>query len=131
MLFGEKNISELFSSGKTVVPKELQQPAASEHSWSITLGTMVLCSCFLRKPVGFKMMILMFLQRKPDLQNPGYILRTLILLVENYLNSVATPVESIKPVVRNISTGGTASLLQHWKIHQEKRFSHCLRGFLK
>ena len=39
--------------------------------------------------------------------------RTLILLVENYLNSVATPVESIKPVVRNISTGGTASLLQH------------------
>mgnify|MGYP001267053022 CR=1 FL=1 len=51
--------------------------------------------------------------RKPDLQNPGYILRTLILLVENYLNSVATPVESIKPVVRNISTGGTASFLQH------------------
>ena len=68
---------------------------------------------------------------KPDLQNLGYILRTLILLVENYLNSVATPVESIKPVVRNISTGGTASLLQHLKIHQEKRFSHCLRGFLK
>ena len=131
MLFGEKNISELFSSGKTVVPKEPLQPAASQHSWSITLGTMVLCSCFLRKPVGFKMMILMFLQRKHDLQNPGYILRTLILLVENYLNSVATPHESIKPVVRNISTGGTASLLQHWKIHQEKRFSHCLRGFLK
>ncbi|MFL2772919.1 MAG: hypothetical protein ACJ0DH_05005 [bacterium] len=59
------------------------------------------------------MMILMFLQRKPDLQNPGYILRTLMLLVENYLNSVAIPVESIKPVVRNISTGGIASLLQH------------------
>ena len=94
-------------------------------------GYNVLCSCFLRKPVGFKMMILMFLQRKPDLPNPGYILRTLILLVENYLNSVATPVESIKPVVRNISMDGTASLRQHWKIHQEKKFSHCLRGFLK
>ena len=98
---GEEHLRTV-SSGKTVVPKEPLQPAASQHSWSITLGIVVLCSCFLRKPVGFKMMILMFLQRKPDLQNQGYILKTLILLVENYLNSVATPAESIKPVVRNI-----------------------------
>ena len=52
--------------------------------------------------------------------NPGYILRTLNLYsFDELFHSVADPIRSPSKTFCPKFINGTASLLQHWKIHQE------------